>query len=63
MIDKRDFTYTLEREYSTHTIWICRLKTHKRCKARVTTSENRVIRFVNEHNHDCEAQKVELLLK
>ena len=52
LIDRDDYMYTIERmgKLSKKTAWQCRHK-HLGCKARITTLNNYIIKFSNEHNH------------
>ena len=58
LIDSRDFMYTIDRvnKYNKTTSWRCRLKNSLRCNARLSTADKKIIKFINEHNHDVEAQ-------
>ena len=52
LIDSQDYMYTIDRvaKLSKKTAWQCRSK-HLNCKARLTTLNNQIIKFCNEHNH------------
>ena len=57
MLDSRDFMYTMERVNDKRTVWRCRSKSQFSCKARATTIDNQIIKFINDHNHDPESQR------